>query len=328
MMLPFVFMFLYIGLFVIILICILSGKGKKVKINIEVSEKYKDIAYKLISSNETLNEQRRKHNFLAMIKGLLLILIFATFVFLHTLGYLAIIIVIALAITLVVLIFKGDKSNAIFDEIIPDIIKKQYKDFVYDHNKGIGSSVYREARFEGYDRYHSDDYIEGKVCGYDFIMSEVHTEARHTDSEGRTYYSTLFHGAFSKVTLDKSLDCFINIVNNRIKLFSKDKYITIDNEKFEKIYDVFTDDKIKAMRLLTPDVTSKMIDLYNETGIYCEVKISNNLLYIRLYTGALFSFTFSNPEKEALMVGKSLAVIDSIFKVMENFIKEVEEFDV
>ena len=128
--------------------------------------------------------------------------------------------------------------------------------------------------------------------------------------------------------MNKDLGCFINIVNNRIKLFSRDKYITIDNEAFEKIYDVFTDDKIKAMRLLTPDVTSKMIDLYNETGIYCEVKVSANVLYIRLYTGALFNFSFSNPEKEAIMVGKSLAVIDSVFKVMENFIKEVEEFDV
>ncbi|MBO4601187.1 MAG: DUF3137 domain-containing protein [Bacilli bacterium] len=327
-MFPYIFIFIYLGIFIVILVSIFTSKSKKVKINVEESEKYKNDAYKLIANNEKLSEQRKKHNFLSAIKGALLIALFASFCFLHTLGYFAVYIIIAFAIILVILIFKGEKDNVIFDEIIPSILKDNYKDLKYDHKVGISSSIYREARFEGYDRYHSDDYMEGKVCGYDFIMSEVHTERRHTDKDGHTHYTTIFHGTFSKVTLDKSLDCFINICNNRIKLFSRDKYITIDNEAFEKIYDVFTDDKIKAMRLLTPDVTSKMIDLYNETGIYCEVKIHNNLLYIRLYTGALFNFSFSNPEKEAIMVGKSLAVIDSVLKIMENFIKEIEEFDV
>lgn len=328
MVFGYVFLLLYLGIFIFIIASIFSGNKKKVKINEEISTKYKDLAYELIKNNKKLDEQRKKHNFLTIIKGLLLLSLFATFIYLRLLGFLAVYIIIAVAILLVVLILKGEKDNDIFDEIIPNIIKKYFKDFSYDHKNGIASNIYREAAFEGYDRYHSDDLITGKVCGYDFALSEVHTERRHTDKDGHTTYTTIFHGAFSKVMLTKDLDCFISIANNRIKLFDRDRYITIDNEEFEKIYDVFTDDKIKAMRLLTPDVTSKMIDLYNETGIYCEVKIYGQLLYIRLYTGALFNFTFSNPEKEALMVGKSLAVIESVFRIMENFIKEIEAFDV
>ena len=318
----------YVILFILIIYSIVRKSGKKIKINEEVSSKYKDIAYELIKDNKELNIQRRNHNILALIKGLFVIGIFCMFILISVIGPAAIIFMVILIITLIVIQLTTGKSNLIFDKILPDIIEKHYKDFKYDHSKGIDKLTYREARFEGFDRYRSDDLILGKVCGYDFCMSEVHTERRHTDKDGHTHYTTIFHGAFSKVTLNKDLGCFITIVNNRIKLFSKDYYITIDNEAFEKNYDVFTDDKIKVMRLLTPDVTTKMIDLYNETGIYCEVKIMNNLLYIRLYTGALFNLSFSNAEKEALMVGKSLAVIDSVFKIMENFIKEVEEFDV
>lgn len=320
---------IYVIFLAVIVIFISSGKkSRKVKISEEISSKYKEMAYNLIKGNDRLNAQRSRYNFLVLIKGLLFIAMFGSFIyFMYAHTFILVFVPIACIIGIII-INKSNKSNIIFDEILPDIIKKQFNDFNYNHNSGISRGTYCEARFEGFDRYHSDDLIEGKVCGSDFVMSEVHTERESRDSEGHTTYITVFRGAFAKVNLNKDLGCFINIINNKIKLFSRDYYTTIDNEAFEKIYDVFTDDKIKTLRLLTPDVTTKMIDLYNETGIYCEVKINNNLLYIRLYTGALFSFSFSNPEKESLMVGRSLAVIDSVFKIMENFIKEVEEFDV
>lgn len=316
-------------LFFIIIIMICSGgKAKKIKIDDRISDKYKDIAFKLINGNEKLNAERTKYRLKHMIIGAILIAIASCIFFAHYLGFFTVILVIGLTITLFVLVIVNKDKNSVYGEVIPKIINDYMKELKYNHYEGISSAVYREARFEGYDRYHSDDLITGKINNQEFIMSEVHTERRHTDKDGHTTYVTIFHGAFAKVTLEKDFKCFVNIVNNRIKLFSKDNYITIDNEAFEKIYDVFTDDKIKAMRLLTPDVTTKMIDLYNETGIYCEIKICNNILYIRLYTGALFNFSFSNPEKEAKVVGKSLAVIDSVFRVMENFIGEVERFDV
>lgn len=320
--------FSFFFLFLVVAILISSFKGNKVKINDAISDKYKDIAFKLIDGNEKLNEERKKYR----IKHLLIRTILISFVplifFTRYLGHLTFVLILFLIITLIVLIITNKGENSIYGEVIPKIINDYMKGLKFNHYEGINSSIYREARFEGYDRYSSDDLISGTINDQDFIMSEVHTERRHTDSDGNTSYTTIFHGAFAKVTLKKDFKCFVNIVNNKVKLFNKDKYITIDNEAFEKIYDVFTDDKIKAMRLLTPDVTTKMIDLYNETGIYCEIKIINNILYIRLYTGSLFDFSFSNPEKEAKLIGKSLAVIDSVFKVMENFIGEVERFDV
>lgn len=328
MMYGFIFPIFAFFLFIVVVILALSGKGSKVKISDNISDKYKDIAYKLISGNVKLDEERKKYKVKQLLIGAIIIS-FALCVFLVAIiGPLVFVIALALIITLIILLITSKDKNSVFQEIIPSIIHDYMKELNYNHYEGISSSIYREARFEGYDRYHSDDLISGKINDQDFIMSEVHTESRHTDKDGHTYYTTIFHGAFAKVTLKKDFKCFLNIVNNRIKIFSKDEYITIDNEAFEKIYDVFTDDKIKTMRLLTPDVTTKMIDLYNETGIYCEIKIVNNVLYIRLYTGALFNFSFSNPEKEAKLIGKSLAVIDSVFKVMENFIGEIERFDV
>ena len=276
------FIFGLLPVFLVILFAFLAvSKTKtKVKINENISNKYKEMAYNLIKNNEELNSQRRTHNILSFIRGVLTITFVVSFFCFMVQRELVLLIIPIAAIIVLIILGKYGKNNLIFSKIIPSIIKEQFNDFVYSHNEGIDRSIYREARFESYDRYHSDDLITGKVCGFDFQMSEVHTERRHTDKDGHTYYTTIFHGAFSKVNLTKNIGCFINIVNNRIKLFSRDNYTTIDNEAFEKIYDVFTDDKIKALRLLTPDVTTKMIDLYNETGIYCEVKIINDLLLI------------------------------------------------
>lgn len=322
-----IFMFLFFMTLVMVII-FANGKKKKPKYNIQVSEHYRNLALQILSNNEKIDEERKKYNKVNALKAICGgVSLASIFLLMATRHPILILFCIAGALGFIIIAFS-QKDSYIFTNILPEIINKYNDKLNYKHSTGIDSHVYREARFESYDRYSSDDYITGVMNDCPFEMSEVHTERRHTDSDGHTSYTTIFHGTFAKVKLNKDFKSFISIINNRLKLFSKDQYITIDNEAFEKIYDVFTDDKIKAMRLLTPDVTTKMIDIYNETGIYCEIKILNNIMYIRLHTGPLFVLNFSNPEKESGLIGKSIAIIDSIFKVMENFLSEIERFDV
>lgn len=325
---PFIFTFIpFIFFLVFIIIIISSSKRKKININLNISSEYTKMAYDLIIKTPEVAEARKKYKKKQYLTILLIIILLGSFVFffIHN-PVLAFVSFILFAVSLFLLARKDDSK--LFDEIVAKLLKKYDENFEYDHKSGIPSQVYREARFGSYDRYHSDDLIKGKINNNTFELAEVHTERRSTDSEGRTTYVTTFHGTFIKVDLEKSFDGYLNIVNNRIKLFSRDEYVTIDNEAFEKVYDVFTDDKIKALRLLTPDVTSKMIDIYNETGLYCEIKILGKFLYMRLFTGALFPFSFSNPEKESKLIGESVAVVDLAFKVIKNFVNELERFDV
>jgi len=318
---PFIFLFAFI-----IILCS-RGNKNKIKINLNVSSEYKKMAYDLIMKTPEVAEARKKYKTKQFLIILFILALLAAFIFFFMRSpIIAFVLFILFAVSLFFLSRKDDSK--LFDEIVAKLLKKYDDSFEYKHNEGILSQVYREAKFGGYDRYHSDDLIKGKINNNSFELAEVHTERRSTDSEGHTTYVTTFHGTFIKVDLEKSYDGMLNIVNNRIKLFSRDQYVTIDNEAFEKIYDVFTDDKIKALRLLTPDVTSKMIDIYNETGLYCEIKIVGKFLYMRLFTGALFPFSFSNPEKESKLIGESVAIVDLAFKVIKNFVNELERFDV
>ena len=42
----------------------------------------------------------------------------------------------------------------------------------------------------------------------------------------------------------------------------------------------------------------------------------------------MFSFAFSNVEKESKDIANSIAKLDSIYKITENIINEIEGFDV
>ena len=319
---------LFIVIFMIIIIFSTSKGRTKMKIKEEVSQKFERETLDILDTTPEIDEKRREYKTRRLFYRLLSLALFAASIYCFMIHLFFIPFLLIIVFMVLTIIFSKKENSDLFDIVVAKVIKKYNSDLNYIHTQGIDSSIYREAKFESYDRYHSDDYIMGKINNCNFEMAEVHTERQHTDKDGHTTYTTVFHGAFAKVELNNSFDGVLSIVNNRIKLFNRDQYITIDNEAFEKIYDVFTDDKIKALRLLTPDVTTKMIDMYNETGLYCEIKIVGKYLYIRLYTGALFNFNFSNREKEAKQIGYSLAVLDTTFKVMNNFIEEIERFDV
>ena len=229
---------------------------------------------------------------------------------------------------IILIILSTRKTKQVLYEIIlPTLLKSYNNEIQYDHYHGVSSKTYNEARFEYYDRFHSEDLIKGKINDCEYEMSEVHTEEEYRDKDGDTHYRTVFNGTFAKINLNKDFKSTICIINNNIKLFSRDNYITIDNEEFEKIFDVFTTDKILAMRLLSPDVTTKMIDLYNKTGLYFEIKIINDKLYIRFYTSSIMELSFSNSEKEAEQLARAIAVLDCVYVIMNNFINEIERID-
>ena len=321
---PYFFIFLFI--LIIIFILLLSSKPSKIKLKQEIIDKYKPLALDIINKNTEIKKARIKYKVTRILITFCIFLILISCVYI-TVSKLALAGII-FGIVLLICIYPRNKHNVLFDDIVPLILKSYNENIKYNHYSGIYSQEYSKAKFEYYDRYNSEDLITGTIQNCNYKMAEVHTQREYRDKDGNRHYQTLFRGAFAMVNLNKNFNCSINIINNKIKLFSRDNYITMDNEAFEKIYDVFTDNKILAMRLLTPDVTTKMIDLYNETGIYFEIKIVNDIMYIRLYTSKIIEINFSNKIKEATQLAVAIAQLDSIYTIMNSFMNEIERIDI
>ena len=215
-------------------------------------------------------------------------------------------------------------------KVIQSFIKAYSQNLEYNPYCGITPIIYDDGEFEEkYDIYHSEDYIQGMVVEkYKIEMSEVHTEREHSDGDNK-WYSTIFHGLFAQVELNKFLEQTIKLrKNSYYKFFDKKERIEMDSGEFENLYDTYSKDKIIAMQLLTSDTMQLLIDFYNKYEIVPEITLKSNFLYIRLDIGNIFE---ANIIKKALDYNTLKRYYDTInftLKIIEKILKKIDETEI
>ena len=186
------------------------------------------------------------------------------------------------------------KYTKIFKEkVITTFVKSYDENLQFDATRGINSATYVDAEFERhFDRYSCEDLISGTTDDdFSIMLSEVHTENEHTDEDGHTHYTTLFHGLFGCVTTQKNVEAPVTIHSDKGffgKLFKNKTKIEMDSAEFEKQFDVCSENKIVAMQILTSDVMNFMLDFKEKYKTKFEITLKNNKIYIRFYTGDTF----------------------------------------
>lgn len=279
-------------------------------------EKY----YQMLIGDPELVKRRKQSIHNGKIIGIGLLLLFASFF--------TGLFFIGIPIFIICIVYTAKHGNAYSSYYKQHIIGAALKD--YDDNlsyfptEGISSQEYNYAHFESYDRYHSEDLIKGDLDGLPFVISDVHTEDRREDSDGDTYYVTLFHGPVAILTLEKPTNIQVSIIDNTIHLGTGDTYLEIDNPEFEEYYDVYTDDKVKAMRFLTPSVTNKILDLRKSYDLHFEIKLLDQLVYFRFEIGELFVPNASDTRKEAMDIALYFEILNGIKDVMKEINNSIE----
>lgn len=205
------------------------------------------------------------------------------------------------------------------------------------HNLGLSSQFFEEAEFEKYDKYWSEDLIQGTLKNNcNFEMSEVWTKKNIGDSE-QTKYVTIFRGLFAKVELPKPFNTLLYLRKDRkdkslldrtfLGKLSFDKLrIQLDSTEFEKIFDVYASNEIVAMQLLTADVMQELIIFYKEMGINYELTIKENCMYIRFWCGEMFErakLKKFSLDRDTLY--KNYRILDFTFSLVNRMLKLLYE---
>lgn len=242
-------------------------------------------------------------------------------------------IVIGFIVTIFSLLFssKGKKYRMIFKkEIVRTFVNEYDSNLNFIPERGISSITYNKGEFERYDIFRSEDLITGMLDGiYKMNMAEVHTEDKQTDSDGDTHYVTLFHGLFAEIELDQIVFLKLKLRKDKLKLFGGgEDRVKLDSSEFEKAYDVYSADKIKAMQLLTSDIMQMFTDFKEKYKIAPELTLKENKLYIRFSTGNIFE---ANVMKNALDFDTLLKYYDTInftLNITKKFIKAIKEAEI
>lgn len=220
-------------------------------------------------------------------------------------------------------------NNDYKERIINELLKNFIEDVDYVPLKGLPKSIYDEAKYGGfYNKYYSDDYFEGKMNGKKIVMANLlvqkEEEIRDKDGNYETETTTVFNGIFGKINLEKTINCNLTIANDyRTSSFDKQK-IDMDSFEFEKEFNVYTDNQITAMQLLTADIQSDILELYNEQKIRFHISITNNTMYVLFNTGRMFE-VFSSRKNPNEVLEKFFEIMRFIYMLVDKIINTIDD---
>ena len=241
--------------------------------------------------------------------------------------------VFALIISLIIPNEKQKEYEKVFKEqIIKELLENVFDDIEYFPDKKMPQKIYDEGKYGGYyNRYHSDDYLEAKINKKFLIdMAEVLTQRveTKTDSDGHTSTetTTLFHGIFAKITIDKSINSDLRITDNYRSYKNR---LEMDSSEFENKFNVFASDKIIGMQLLTADIMEELIDFKNKTKDYFDIFINENNIYLRFHCGTMFeTVSFKNGQLNEKGLRKYYDVLAFINKIASRLIEIIDEVEI
>lgn len=130
-------------------------------------------------------------------------------------------------------------------------------------------------------------------------MAEILTQKRVQDDEGHIYYQNIFSGLFIDAKLTKNINSTIyfkkdkgnNSFLNKIPLFNSPlnkMKIELDSPEFEEVFDVFSDNRMLTMQILSVDIMQMIVEFKREMKFDFEITIKENDLFIRFKCGQMF----------------------------------------
>lgn len=188
---------------------------------------------------------------------------------------------------------------------------------------------YKRANFDytWFNRFYPDDYIEGFLDDEVFVkMGNLHIQ-KHTGSGKNSRTEELFNGIFAHMSCGKNIGTYIKISKNQLKMFGQRDRVEMDSQEFEKYFDIYSENKILTMQILTSDVMAILVDFYNKYDIDYEIVIKDNRIYIRFFTGAMFEpKIFGNSMDKKLLFSYYciLKFIVDVTKEVNKALRDVE----
>lgn len=305
-----------------------------------MKESFSNLYTRLYNENITeLEALRKKEKTKALA---ILIPILCMFVVVMCMPFLAFLLMPLMMVVIIVAVIKSitGKSNkvsytAVFKEkIITPIISNVFEDGKYEPIRGWTRQEYLEGEYRDFfDRYSSEDMVTATITGNDnnkttIQFAEVHTERESKDKDGHTSYVTVFCGLAGKMELSKDIGTKIYIRNDGLFSGLNKNRVKLDMSEFEKKFDVQCEDKILAVRLLTADVMTEMLDLYNKFKYRFEFHILHNKIYMRIFTGKVFEPNLFKNSMEYKTVEKYYLTLQAMMNISKHINEKLNELDI
>lgn len=208
--------------------------------------------------------------------------------------------------------------------IISKLVKYYDENLSYHPNMGMQLASYRRAGYNPYDSSTSEDYIYGNLSGtLPLKMAELKVYKDVESSEGSTTHFKKFEGLFAQVTLKKSIHSKIFVFKD--SLIDGKEIIKTDSLSFNNYYDLYAEDKLLAMRILTSDVIDYILHLREEKNVDFDFTIIDNQLSIRLHCSRMFEPPSQKDFLNKKVLFSYYEALDTIFNLCHKLNEIIED---
>lgn len=306
-------------------------------------QEFKEIYNKLYSKNAPQLEELRKSVLNKyIIFGIVLLLVFVITISIipeHKLdgSVFEAIVTIFLGIMLVFVIlmqkYKKRYVQAYKHNIISKFVKLVNENLQYKDIEALGINArpdYINANFDArhFNRFFQDDYIEGKLEN-DVKINIFDIHIQNVVKRGKdTHVEEIFQGIFAKVISSKNIDTTVKISRNKLKILDSKNRIQMDSGEFEESFDVYANDKITAMRILTSDVMECLIDFKNKYKLDFEIVFKNNIIYARFFTGPMFEPKIIGNAMDESLIFRYYTILKFIIEITQTVNSTKDNLDI
>lgn len=237
-------------------------------------------------------------------------------------------------------VFEFIKNKKIYvnkykSEILIKAIKGITPDVEYISKEKIDLNIYNEAKFDeaSFNEYNSIDYIRinsENVINISRIILNKIIYQDNKDSKEEKY--KIFDGIYSYVLINKNMPRIY--LKKSLSSRERNGKIDLDSENFEKNFNIFSENRMVTMQLLTPKVMDEIISFINECAINFEIVIQDNKIHFKFYTGAIlppqyFDLNYKNRmNKNKRYVYYYYSIFKFIINIIDYFVTTLDELEV
>ncbi len=234
---------------------------------------------------------------------------------------------------------KLPTHNDMFKEkVIFPVVQYIIPECEYAHIVGLSKDEYDEGKWETYTRYKSEDRLvvsinigEDKKIKTNLVISEICTVGMVPSLViGGFREGTQFNGLASYAKLPKDIGFSIRVSSYSLSLdtnYTPEKDIEVDMTQFEEKFCVETDDRIKTMQILTPDIMSKIIDIAKTSKVKFDFCINHDMIHVRFHTGPMFEFDLFKETDQYEKIKYYCNIVSNVKEITEqicNIVLNVE----
>lgn len=205
--------------------------------------------------------------------------------------------------------------------IISKLVTLYHPKLKYYFDLGLERYDYISSKIpEKFDDFKSTDLICGKIIdGLDFKMSYIKTYRKEYNKNDKNDFENVetFKGIFCCAKMSKTISSEIIIDINDFKKKDNLNRIEFESVEFEKKFDCFSNNKIIALQILTPDVVEQINKLCVVLKNAIQIRINNDKIFLRFMSNELFiPQKFKNP-----FDGSSLRKIYDAIYISSNLVE-------